>query len=419
MAPLGPPLESGEAEKIIQFIIETAIEQKSRDITIPINDLAKHFSSSVVERSHVTNRIRWQMDSLLRDAGIVSSLKGAPGYNFILDNSIEIDFAPQAKIERHESRKKVSTFTDFEIPFLPPTYFNTLISVLEAGDRPILIGPKGCGKSRSLEEAFACRGIRAIRIALGEINDPTKLTGNKEIINEDGVPVTKLIGGLVREAAESGTAVIFDELDSASPNVGLALNRILESNTKLVLDTEHGTEIMTPKKGYALAATANTWGYGDESGEYEGVYSQNRATWDRLHPKIDCDYDMEIEKQLISPFLPKAVVDAFYKKGTTPSGDGIVLKIRRAIKDPTAPIEDSLSMRTIIWFAQRFNILGWHKTSYYFVNEFKPEYRMAMTKIITDLLGSALTPSINDYDAKLPHYIPNAKSDLISAGFMA
>jgi len=93
--------------------------------------------------------------------------------------------------------------------------------------------------------------------------------------------------------------------------------------------------------------------------------------------------------------------------------------MRKAINSKKDPIEDSLSMRSITWFAQRYHLLGWHKAFYYFINEFKPEYREAMALIATTLLGAAFTPSINDFDSEAPHYIPNQKQDLITAGFLA
>ncbi len=419
MPNFGPDLEPDEIKRVADFVLQRAKFQKNRKIIISIADLAQHFSRAVTERSHVTNRIRWKMQAQLQESGISPRLLGPAGYEFTIDESIAIDEPVAVQIKNHASKKSVDTFTKFKFPFIPPSYFSTLVDILQTGDRPLLVGPKGCGKSRALEEAFARVGTSAIRIALGEINDPTKLIGTKEIVNQDGVPVTRLVGGLIREAAMNGTAVILDELDSVSPNTALALNRIMEQESKLVLDTEHGTEIITPQPGFGIAATANTWGYGDGSGDYVGTFSQNRATWDRLHPKFECGYDHKIEKQLVAPLLPPAVLKTMYNESQTlASDDGIVIQIRRAIADKNAPLDDTLGMRTILYFAERYTLLGWHKSMYFFVNEFKPEFRETIAKIVTDKLGLEFAPSMNDYDPVLPTFIPNLRAKLSDQGFI-
>ncbi len=418
MASQGPALQPGEVEGVINFVIDTAKHLQTRKFEIPLADL-KPLLIGAQDEGHYLNRIRWKMRDQFRKANIKQRCLGDK-YEFELDQSIEIDLAADReakRAKRNANRQKTKTSTDWKEPYIAPPWFSDLLDVLEMGNRPILIGPKGCGKSRALEEAMSRMGLEVWRVALGEYRDIADLIGTKEIVERNGVPVTELVGGLLTEALKKGKGVILDEYDAIAPTMGAALNKIMEIGTTVVLPTEKGTVEFTPHENSRIAATSNTWGYGDDSGEFAGTFIQNRASWDRLRPKMPVNYDYKIERKLVSRYLPPKVVDALYTEEGNAPKHGIIIQIRRECADPKNPIDDTLGLRPILWFAQMWTTFGWHKGMFYLLQEFKEENREPIFKMITNRFGRGFAPSRNDFDKNQPFYIPDMMGDLINAGF--
>jgi hypothetical protein len=414
MAGQGPSLKPGEAENVIEFIIKRAKQLQKREFSIEMDEL-KPLLVGAMDEGHYINRIRWKMKDQFRKAKIKSRCRGN-SYEFELSPNIDIDIAAEKKNRRANIDVK-KTSTNFDEPFIAPPWFPDLLDSLDLGDKPILIGPAGCGKSRTLEEAFARLGREIYRIALGEYRDPADLIGTKEIVNENGVPTTKLVGGLLTEAMEKGCGVILDEYDMCSPGMVSALNKVMESGIEMLLPTENGSFKFRPHKDTLIAATANTWGYGDDEGMFAGAQMQNRASWDRLRPKMDCDYDYAIENRLVSRYLPPKVIDALYSDNPAPNKLGIVRIIRKAISDPANPLEDVFGLRSILWFAQKWETFGWHKGLYYILNDFRQENRESISLIIKNRLGAKFVPSRNDFDKNAPNYIPDMITEVVAAGF--
>jgi hypothetical protein len=232
-----------------------------------------------------------------------------------------------------------------------------------------------------------------------------------EVVSENGVPVTKFQAGLLTECAILGKAAVLDEIDSIHPGVALALNMILESTSRIVCHTEKGIHVITPHPNFRIIATANTWGYGDQSGLYSGTEIQNRATWDRFMPKFECGYDTRIERKIISNHLHPNVIEALYNP-TSDAGKkkGIIVMVREAID--RGEIRDHLSVRAIEAFANDFEDFGWHKGMYFMMNELNPAYRQKFFQIITSTLGTDFAPSMNDYDDKGTNYIPKMVANI-------
>ena len=421
MSQFGPPLVAGEVEGVISFVKARGKEKQERKFSVSIEEL-KPFLVGVKEDSHYLNRVRWMMAQQLEDAGITLEFPDGINYIFILNESIdltpsgEIVVPPKVVEGGNLPHRKDITETNWGTDFIPPHYFGRLVERCNAGVNIVLVGPKGCGKSRSAEEVFKKIGLFYIRFAMGEVRDPVELLGTKEIVNINGVSVTKYVGGLLTEAIYNGWGIIMDEMDSVAPSVAMTFQKILEEGTSLTICTENGVETIPKHKTFRIICTANSWGYGDETGNYAGTRNQNRSTWDRLNFKRDCHYDAVIEKQLVRRFLPEAVIDALYHTGGTAAEDGIIIKIRRAIKEET--LDDELSFRPILTFAKAYEVMGWNEGMYYFLNEFRPENNETLSKIITDHLGWEFIPSDNNYSSTEPNFIKNFKEKLTEKGFI-
>lgn len=410
----GPSAQEGEIEGLIKAIEERAREEHSHTVTFGHKELDPLlFGDPDPERKR--NRVRWKLAKTLKEEGVRDIRYKAEGYTFILPDEFKLVNSRKQQTEMHGVAASISTATKFGTEFIPPRSFVDIMKAVKAGYSPLLVGPKGCGKSRTLEEVFARLGLEHVRIALGEIREPQDLVGSKEIVSEDGVPVTKYIPGMVTNAAQKGMGVILDELDSVQPTVGLALNKIFEDGSDIIAQTETGAVVVPKHENFRIAATANTWGFGDETGNYAGTFMQNRATWDRLRPKFGMGYDIEIERQLLGKHLPKSVITALYKDDGHETDQGIIVKIRAAIREGN--IDDELGMRPLLFFADSFGMFGWHKGMRLFVNEFKTEYRDVVERIVVDLLGEEFRPSDNDYDDSKPDFIPKNMPKLREKGF--
>lgn len=416
MARTGKSLQSGEAEKIIKFVINRARNLQKRTIEIMLQDLYPLLKTET-EPNLRDNRIRWKMKKQFRDAKIIQKFKG-DRYVFILDDSIDINLTKSTKDIVSNLPTLEKTTSKWKEEFIAPAWFGDVIDILNMGFIPILYGPPGCGKSRILEQAFMKLGRISYRIPLGQITDPQELVGTTHVVqNENGVSVTKFVGGFLTHALEPegpASGAIMDEFDCCTESTGPAINNFLEPESILPLMTEKGVEMFERHPQSLLAATANTAGWGDDTGNFAGADRGNSASWDRLW-RLPCDYDHEIEKKLISRHVPKKVVEALYNDKGPANTHGIIITLRKSIarKD----FDAILGLRPILRFAQTWKVMGWNKGLFYLIHQvFRPEYHENVTKIIIDRFGNNLGPSRNTWDNTKTDYIPNGMQSVIDAG---
>mgnify|MGYP005839286851 CR=1 FL=1 len=362
------------------------------------------------------NRIRFYMLNELNKNGIEVEYKGdqyifskeKENENKDNDDNEDNDNDDNNDDDTITDKEPIKTFSNFNNEYVPHRQLEDVLKAIKYNERPLLVGPKGTGKSRLLEEVAAKLGLQHIRIALGQVSDPADLIGTKEIVEQNGVSITKYVHGLLTEAAVKGHMVILDEIDSVQPQVGLALHAVFESTNKIVCPTEKGAEVINVHPEFRIAATANTWGYGDDSGFYAGVEIQNRATFDRLRPKVYIGYDPETEQILLKKLITDKYAD-FIIQILYDQKNGIVKNIRNSMENED--IYDECSMRSIIAFAKHYQIYGYHKAMYYFINEFKPEYRETIQEMLATSWGLWAKGSVNDYDSNKENYIKHLKED--------
>jgi len=398
-----------EVKDIVDFIYKLSQKYNSKRFTAPNEDILELLQDKEWEtandedkdelKQRALDRIRFYMVQQLANQDIEIEWLGDQ-YEFVIN-----DFQAEkpVKKEREESMEELSTFTTFETKYIPHREIDNIIKAIQYGARPLIVGPKGCGKSRALEHAASKLGLTCIRVALGQVAEPADLIGTKEIVEENGVPVTRFVPGLITEAAMKGWMVILDEMDSVQPQVGLALHAVLEATNNIVCPTEKGTEIIEVDPNFRIAATANSWGYGDETGFYSGVEIQNRATWDRLHPKIDMGYDPELEQLILRNMLKDDEYANEIIKILYDSERGLITKIRASIA--SEEVHDECSIRTVMSFAKHYLIFGYHNAMHYMVNEFKPEYRETIKEMLITSWGAVAVASVNDYDSAKPAYV--------------
>jgi len=184
-----------------------------------------------------------------------------------------------------------------------------VIGRLLADERILLVGPPASGKT-SLFDQFAAR-----------CNWPvTRFNGNRDITILDFVGNVEARGGETMwcdgplpRAMREGHILILDEVDHMPAECSSILHAVLEPRGKLVI-TSNGGEVVAPHENFRIVATANTAGFGDESGIHPNAQVQDGAFLSRFDAVFRVDYMAPAhEKKLLAhvdPRLDKKVVDA-------------------------------------------------------------------------------------------------------------
>lgn len=165
-----------------------------------------------------------------------------------------------------------------------------------------LVGPKGCGKSESLEQLYARLGLPFIRVQGGPGVDSDFLFGRTDL--EDGS--TTWLDGLATLARRNGFAFCIDEIDGLRTNLGPELNAFAEIGKPQVLAGKgfkkgfRANDVIVPcHKMFRLYATSNTGGKAEKDAQFAGTNVINGALIDRFVYLI-CDYmDRDEEKKIL------------------------------------------------------------------------------------------------------------------------
>lgn len=183
--------------------------------------------------------------------------------------------------------------TDSLIPekdsnYVPFGNFNDLESILKSGQfYPTYIsGPTGNGKSTMIEQICAKLKKPVIRINLNAMVDEEQLIGSKTLVDGN----VQIVEGPMLIAMRTGTTVLLDEIDAGAPNTLLCLQPILEGKPYYF---KLKNEMIVPKAGFNIIATANTKGKGSDDGRYIGTNVLNEAFLERFAVTFEQDYPNE------------------------------------------------------------------------------------------------------------------------------
>ena len=152
-----------------------------------------------------------------------------------------------------------------------------LLTSLRAGEKVLLVGPTGLGKSTLVEQLGARLNWPVIRVAASGGLTESDLLGEWTV--RDGETVFNY--GFLPRAMRMGAICLVDEIDGMEPSVAFAIHQMMEDEGRLVL-LQNGGEVIEPHERFRLVATANTLGHGNESGLYTGTRVLNEAFLDRF-----------------------------------------------------------------------------------------------------------------------------------------
>ena len=184
-----------------------------------------------------------------------------------------------------------------------PDHLIKFLSAHLFGLNPWLHGHTGTGKTTLCLQVAARIGFPTPRMNLDGNIERADMVGSKEMIIENGVPVTTFVEGILPKAMQMPCFLILDEFDAGRDEVMFVLQRALEKKG-LVL-TEDGGRVVECHPLFRFVATANSRGQGDEYGWYSGVRPVNVATMDRFQVMIEVDYlDKSTETKLLTNKYP-------------------------------------------------------------------------------------------------------------------
>ncbi len=214
-------------------------------------------------------------------------------------NSEGVEIAPeQVKEDLISVLEKTAIKKENANKFYFPKFYNNIKQCVENGEHVYIYGPAGCGKTTALRmlvkemyPQFCVDGVYPFDIDFSQGVDEATFLGTKEAtVDENGRNITKFAYGIFPQAIKLGAPIIVNEIDSAPPHYLTALHSILDDdNAKLVL-MDNGGEVLTPTNGFAVLATANTLGLGENQQKFAGTVQLNEAFLDRFNAFFEMSY---------------------------------------------------------------------------------------------------------------------------------
>lgn len=164
-----------------------------------------------------------------------------------------------------------------------------LVAGIEDGDKTLITGPTGSGKSSLVKYVCAKLNRPFIRINMSGDVESSSLFGT--LVVRDGATVWE--DGAITEAVKYGAVCLVDEWELMPAEIAMGMQNLLEDGGYLYLKEKPGTSAdrtIIPAEGFRLIFAGNTVGQGDTSGAFSGVGVQNTATIDRFTNTVRLNY---------------------------------------------------------------------------------------------------------------------------------
>ena len=230
----------------------------------------------------------------------------------------------------------------------------TTLSILagfSTNRRVLISGYHGTGKSTHIEQVAARLNWPCIRINLDSHISRIDLIGKDAIVLKDGKQITEFQDGLLPWAYKNPVALVFDEYDAGRPDVMFVIQRVLETDSRLVLLDQ--SRIIKPNKFFRLFATANTVGLGDTSGLYHGTQQINQGQMDRWNIVTTLNYLINEEEEEI---IIKKIKELDNKEGKEIIKNMVNTAVLSRSGFMNGDISTVMSPRTIITWAENYLI---------------------------------------------------------------
>ena len=251
---------------------------------------------------------------------------------------------------------------------------------------PVYIsGPTGNGKSTMVEQVCAKNKRPMIRVNLNMMTDEDQLIGTKTLVDGN----VKVIEGPLLIAMRYGLPILLDEIDAGSANTLLCLQPLLEGKPYYF---KLKNEMIHPKTGFTIFATANTKGKGSEDGRYIGTNILNEAFLERFAVTLNQDYPSQATEKKIVMNLMKSLecVDEQFAETLVKWADAI----RRTFLD--GGIDETITTRRLVHIARTYSIFKDKKKAVELcVNRFDEVTRSAFLDLLDKIsVPDAVTPEV-------------------------
>jgi hypothetical protein len=284
---------------------------------------------------------------------------------------------------------------DYDETFVPWGNFTEIVKVLKSGMfYPTFVsGLSGNGKTFQIEQACAKLNREYVRVQISPETDEDDLIGGFRLIKGE----TVFQKGPVIKAMEAGAVLMIDEIDRGTNKI-MCLQGVLEGKPVLIKKTG---EVVEPKDGFNIIATANTKGKGSEDGRYSGASVIDDAFLERFTITLEQTFPaMATEEKIVLKHMQK--FEAMDKEFATLLV-GWADAIRKTFYDEG--IDEVISTRRLCHIVQTFSIFGKRdKAIALCVNRFDDDTKTAFIDLYEKVDATINAPSeepLTDDEANL------------------
>jgi len=245
-------------------------------------------------------------------------------------------------------------------------------------------GLSGNGKTFMIEQACAKAGREYVRVQISPETDEDDLIGGFRLLAGE----TVFQKGPVIKAMEAGAVLLIDEIDRGTNKI-MALQGVLEGKPVLIKKTG---EIIKPKKGFNVIATANTKGKGSDDGRFTAATIIDEAFLERFTITIEQAFPAQkTEQKILKKHMEKFdCVDEEFATLLTGWAD----TIRKTFEDEG--IDEVISTRRLCHIVQTFSIFGQREKAISLcINRFDDDTKEAFLDLYSKV--DATINSVDDY----------------------
>ena len=179
-------------------------------------------------------------------------------------------------------------------------FIKDVIDSVIQGQNVILTGGTGVGKTTHITQLAHQANQPLLRINFNGETRMSDLVGKVQVVGGE----TRWVDGVLPTAMRNGWWLLLDELDFAEPAVLSLLHPVLEEEPMLVIKENQG-EILRPKAGFRIFATANSIGaMSNRAQSYHGTTEMNEAFLDRWQVIMVDNLSVDEEVKVIRKAAP-------------------------------------------------------------------------------------------------------------------
>jgi hypothetical protein len=262
--------------------------------------------------------------------------------------------------------------------YVPFGFFKDMRNIIGSKQfYPVFItGLSGNGKTLMVEQVCAELGRECIRVNISVETDESDLLGGPTLVN--GNVVNR--DGPVLIAMKRGAVLLIDEVDRGS-NKLMCLQGIMEGKPHY---NKKSGEMVYPKNGFTIIATANTKGRGSDEGKYLSQILDD-AFLERFPITVEQEYpDAKTEKKILTPLIK----DKDFVENLCQWAD----VVRKSYDEGAT--DEIISTRRLVHIAKAFEIFGDRmKAIELCVNRFDEETKMAFLDLYSKVDSSVESPA--------------------------